>query len=119
MCVVSRGWELLVLALRFEAAVRHFIRTPKGSLWRDLNYGTTVYLLRTQGMVPDDEKPMLFEDIQRGFSRYLPDLRLHELSVIADQENERRGVAVVWTIRGAPGRTHGELGKRRKTEVLV
>jgi hypothetical protein len=117
--VVSNGWDLLHLALRYEAAVKHFIRTPKGSLWRDLHYGTSVYKLRAQDMDVEAERPVIFHEVQQGFSRYLPDLSVHELSIIADHEDERRGIAVVWTIRGANRQSHGELGQPRKTEVLV
>lgn len=114
------GWRQVTLEERYEAGVAHFLETPKGSLYRDKDYGTELYKLRGQTMNdPRDEEQLVKADLQRGFARYFPDLSLREVSIVQDHSNETRYCAVVWIVRGADRHIHGDLAKPRKTQVAI
>jgi phage baseplate assembly protein W len=115
----NAGWKLAQLEKRYEAAVAHFATTPKGSLWRDPEYGNLFFQLRTQSMQEEEDQQLMEVDFQDGFARYLPDLSLEDVSVIADQANERRVLAIVWIVRGADRQIHGRLAEPRKTTVTI
>ena len=114
-----RGWRRVVLEERYEAGVAHFCATPKGSLYRDLEYGNDFYQLRTQSMNEKEDRQFVEVDFQQGFQRYFPDLLLHQVDVIADHDEETRYLAVVWTVRGADEQVHGRLAKPRRTMVTI
>jgi len=115
----NAGWKLLQLEQRYTAAVAHFGATPKGSLWRDPEYGNLYYQLRTQSMQEEEDQQLLEVDFKEGFQRYLSDLSLQNVSVIADHENERRVLAIVWIVRGASRQVHGRLAEPKKTTVTI
>ena len=114
----SKGWQREKLAKRFEAAVKHLVRTPKGSLYMDPEYGTELYKLRTQ-TVSDDEVGVQRPFLAQQFARYLPDLILTDLQISMDHEHEKLTISVYWIIRGAERAMHGDLADPKKTTVMM
>jgi hypothetical protein len=111
-------WVRKVLAERYEGAVYHFLRTPKGSLLVDPDYGTTFYQKRGQVVTSDDLEVWKVE-VAMGFTKYLPDLLVSDLSVDMDHADEELTITVTWVIRGATDAMHGKLAGPKKTTVLI
>jgi hypothetical protein len=70
-------------------------------------------------MQEEEDQQLMEVDFKEGFQRYLPDLSLQNVSVIADQDNERRVLAIVWIVRGADKQVHGRLAEPKKTTVTI
>jgi len=115
---VGSGWITATLLARFDAAVYHFVRAQKGSIYYDPEYGTDLYKLRTQ-TITDEEVQIQRASMVGGFSRWLPDLLLVSLELSKDSENEELEVAITWKIRAAIDTLHGNLAKPQKTTVVI
>lgn len=112
------GWITAMLLERFDAAVYHFVRTPRGSLYSDPEYGTDLYQLRTQ-QIGQEETQIQRATMGGGFARYLPDLMLLQLELEQDGENEALTARIIWKIKSAVDTMHGNLAKPQQTLVTI
>lgn len=113
----AQGWQRAKLLGRYDAAVRHLVRTPKGSILWDLRYGTLFEKYRTQPYNQDDAA-ILLQDLAEGFKRYLSDLILLGLDASSVPDDEERIVwEVSWELRGAAMLLPGESAKSQVTQV--
>jgi hypothetical protein len=114
----GKGWVRSTLVERFDSAVWHLVRTPRGSLLVDMLYGTDFEKLRTQGMPTTVMVEIVQGQISEGFSRYIPDLLLNFVQVDPDpSDDEHTIVSVSWAIQGAVQDQHGELAQPKTTAV--
>ena len=113
-----RGWYLASKIRRYTGAVYHFLRTSKGGLYGDPEYGTTFYTRRAQ-TVSDTHVEIWRVELGSGFAAYLPDLLFHNIEVSMDGANETLTVKVTWSVRGATTALHGKLAGNKQTTVLI
>lgn len=93
----SKGWRTGTIAERYAAALRHLVRTPKGSIVTAPDFGTEIHLLRTQGISGDDEALQAAE-LQEAISRYIPDITLLGVGLEAHPGTEELDVNISWGI---------------------
>lgn len=114
----SAGFRRVTLAERFEAAIRHLLMTPLGSLFYAPDYGTNIHLLRTQAM--DPEAIGVYQaNLVQAASMYIPDIQIVDLTAQIQDDDQKLRIAAVWLIRGATASMHGELANPRETAVLI
>lgn len=93
----GKGWASGSLAPRLEAALRHLIRTPIGSLpWAPL-YGTRLDLYRTQSF-PSEVYLALREELRSAIATWIPDIRLQALDIEANPDNDVLIVKIAWGV---------------------
>ena len=112
------GWVRKTLATRLEAAIRHLMLTPRGSLTVDPHYGTSIYKLRTQP-VSDEKAQLIKAEMADALARYAPDVVLHSLDVEVVPGEQRLKVTAVWTLRQAQAVHHVGLDGPREVTVLI
>jgi len=107
-----------MLATRYEAAIRHLLMTPRGSLWYAPDYGSMVSELRTQGM-NRDKISMTLAALRQACTRYIPDVQIVDLTVEIQDDEQKLRIVAIWLIRDATPGLHGELADRKATTVLI
>jgi phage baseplate assembly protein W len=114
------GWERGQLLERFEAAVRHLAMTPRRTLVCDPNYGSDLYLLRTQSEASDALLRAYQSQLGEGFAVYIPELQLFDVTMEPEgSDEETKNVIIAWGIVGAEEGRHGELAGVKKTSVPI
>lgn len=98
--------------------MHHFCTTPKGTLLCDPEYGTDLYLLRTQ-TVGEEDRQISEAVMKAGFRRYLPDLMLTGLKFQMNSEDEQLIIMIGWKVRTAVDVLHGNLAKPQTTQVVL
>jgi len=114
----SPGLRTVMLAKRYETAVRQLLMTPIGSLYADPGYGTTIYRLRGQPLNPGKIGVMLAQ-LRDACGKYIPDIQVIDLQAKIDQDEEKLQVLCVWIIRNATAQSHGKLAGQKATTVLI
>ena len=120
------GFVYVTLATRYEAAIRHMLLTPLGSLYYAPDYGTLFYRLRTQSfplkaLDPESENKLAVATahLRQMTAKYIPDIHVHDAVVDPQDEEQRLRLSCIWTIRGATANMHGDLASQRSTAVLL
>jgi len=114
------GYARGTLIERYETALRHFVRTSRGSLRCHPNYGSTLYRLRTQG-INSNSAQVVKAELQSGISRYIPDISINRISLSMDPRKEQLQLTITinWSVNGATTQMHGELGQPKKLQVSI
>lgn len=121
------GWSLSweggsfgqrTLVERFESALIHLAKTPKGSYYADPDYGTNVYRLRTQNM-NEGLIAAILQDVKLGVSKYVPDIVINDLLAEIDMDAHSLKVWVKWSVKGADSEMHGDLATERVAFVSL
>lgn len=119
----GHGWQRAALVDRIEAALMHLLRTPRGSIIHDLDYGTDYYRLKNQGISLnyDDPSTIPFHELAKNqIAKYVPDIVVTELTFVpSTQDPEAFKLSVRWQIPApATGRAK-EFATPRTTTVSV
>jgi len=118
---VGGGLRQVTLAERYDAAMRHLLSTPLNSLWYAPDYGSAVYLLRTQGITKGQTGRLAktLALLRGAASKYIPDIQLVDLTAEMHEDEQKLRVTCVWVIREASTLMHGELANQQSTTVLL
>jgi phage baseplate assembly protein W len=111
----------VTLVERYDAAVRHLLSTPYGSLWYAPDYGSMVYTLRTQGITRGDFSRLaeVLARLRQAAQKYIPDILIVDLLAEMDENDQKLLIKGVWVIREATPLMHGELASQQTTTVLL
>lgn len=112
------GWKRVSQAQRAEAALRHLLRTPRGSYYSRPDYGISLYKYRTQG-VPESQQDVILADIRRAAAEEIPDITVHSAEVLMRDSDHRLEVTCVWTLNVGNAQWHKDLGAPRKLTTVI
>lgn len=112
MSRTSKGWDTATMAKRYNSALRHLIRTQRGTIIWAPDYGTRLETLRTQGITAELAS-FIEEDIRGAISLWIPDIRLIGLNLEANPDEETLEVHIAWGIPNMSGSAVGATSKDR------
>lgn len=100
-----KGWLTGTMIERYRSAVRHLLRTPRGSIIWAPTFGTRLEQYRTQ-VISEEDQTLLAGEIAQSFEIWIPDIRLTDLSFGEnnagdDPDSEELFVNVTWGIPNA------------------
>ena len=110
--------KVVRLWTKVEHAIRHLVRTPKGSLLVDPDYGTLWYRLRTQG-ITDEDAIIEVEDLRQQMARYIPQAMLVDTEIDFDREQQHLGVWISWVLPGADPSMYPGMQNPQKSYVSL
>jgi phage baseplate assembly protein W len=115
------GFRRVTLATRYEAALRHMLNTPQGSLYYEPDYGSTIYRIRTQGMQRERTGHIAaaLAHLRSAAAKYIPDIQVVDLTAELNEDDQKLRISCVWIIREASLHMHGNLASQQTTTVLL
>lgn len=97
---VGKGYVSGIMGKRYESALRSLVRTPRGSIVWSPEFGTMVYLLRTQ-QASEEMLTFVTTDLQGSIGMWIPDIELITVDFDKNPDTEKVEVQIVWGIPNA------------------
>jgi len=114
----GKGWVRVTGAARYETAIQQLCRTPIGTLPWAMDYGTQLHRYRGQGM-SEEQCDIILVDLRRAFARWIPDITLVSVRVIAHLTQQRQQILLSWGILASGTRERRFVLGPVNTTVLV
>lgn len=93
----SKGWQSDVLYARYASALRQLLRTKRNTyLWAP-DFGLNLEQFRTQG-VNDVTEELIRVEIQMAVKRWIPDIQMVDLEVVASPGDETLTLRLLWGV---------------------